>query len=265
MSWILSSPNIFEYVVCREEIEADDEFDLVELPLESEKSLFDLIITECSKFQTDFQGEGANSITTSTVSNDPRIIEEHWSHRNYPLKHFMFTLSKNDCDDNDGDRRVLECNGCIQPITVSHPSYYAWIQCSFFLHSFCATKLPRVLSVQACPVHPQHQLVLGKRDLFYDIVKCGACTCSTNGFYYHCKTCEVKIDTRCAFLPTRIKHKSHKNHSLVQRPISESVCSVSFEILMAWNMHVKLAITSRLALFVHFILAEWTTNMIFTP
>lgn len=45
------------------------------------------------------------------LMNLPRIIEEHWSQKNHPLEHLTFTLSENDCDDNDGDRSVLECNG----------------------------------------------------------------------------------------------------------------------------------------------------------
>ncbi|WOG90335.1 hypothetical protein DCAR_0209578 [Daucus carota subsp. sativus] len=113
---------------------------------------------------------------------------------------------------------VLICDGCIQPITESHPTYYACIQCDFFLHSFCATKIPLELPVGGSSFHPQHSLQLRKTDKFYNHVKCGVCWYKTNGFYYHCEPCDIKIDIRCAFLPARIKHKSHKHHSLVQRP-----------------------------------------------
>lgn len=121
---------------------------------------------------------------------------------------------------------MLICDGCIQPITVSHPYYYACIQCSFFLHSFCATKLPIELPAGASPFHPQHPLLLRKRDIFYDFVKCGVCFYSTNGFYYHCETCDIIVEICCAFSPSRINHISHKHYSLVQRPCSNSKCSL---------------------------------------
>lgn len=121
---------------------------------------------------------------------------------------------------------MLICDGCIQPITVSHPSYYACIQCGFFLPSFCASKLPKVLPVGASLFHPQHSLLLQKRDKFYSFVLCKVCGYFTNGFYDHCETCDINIDIRCIFLPTRIKHRSHKKHTIVQRPFSNSVCSV---------------------------------------
>lgn len=201
-------------------------------PLPSQESIFDLIVTHCGKFQVDSKVEAENSnITISTTPNDPQVIEIHWSHKNHPLQQLHSNISENgdgnDDVDDDEDRRVLICDGCIQPITVLHWSYYACIQCNFFLHSFCATKLPQELPVGASTSHPNHSLVLRKTDRFYSLVICGVCWLPTNGFYYHCQTCDIKIDIRCAFLPTRIKHKSHKNHSLVQRPSSNSICSLT--------------------------------------
>lgn len=60
------------------EVEADgihNEPDLVQFPLHSEESIFDLIVTQCGKLQVDFQGEGKNNFTISTISNDPNMIE----------------------------------------------------------------------------------------------------------------------------------------------------------------------------------------------
>ncbi|XP_017243177.1 uncharacterized protein LOC108215267 isoform X2 [Daucus carota subsp. sativus] len=212
------------------ENEADDidnEPDLVLFPLPSQESIFDLIVTQCCKSQFNFEGEGDISVTTSLTSNNPHIIEKHWSHQIHPLQLLQFRIFENDSDDSDDDRKELICNGCIQPITVSHPSYYACIQCGFFLHSFCATKLPQKLPVGALHFHPDHSLLLQMKDKFYDIVVCGVCDYPTNGFYYHCQDCDIYVDIRCAFLPTRIKYKSHKHHSLVQRPASNSTCSVT--------------------------------------
>ncbi|WOG83610.1 hypothetical protein DCAR_0102787 [Daucus carota subsp. sativus] len=201
-----------------------DEPDLIQFPLSGEESLFDLIVTQCGKLQGEFQGEG----------DDPHIIEAHWSHKSHPLEQLQFTLSLND-DDNDAaddDKKGLICDGCIQPITVSHPSYYACIPCGFFLHSFCATKLPKELSTGASPFHPEHSLVLRKSDSFCSLVACGACRYSTNGFFYLCETCDIKVDIRCAFLPNKIKHELHKHHSLVQRHFYKSECSLSrYEII----------------------------------
>ncbi|XP_017241307.1 uncharacterized protein LOC108214044 isoform X2 [Daucus carota subsp. sativus] len=212
-------------IVENEADDMDNEPDLVLFPLPSRESIFDLIVTQCCKSQVNFQGE--ISVAMSLTSIDPHSIEKHWSHQIHPLQQLQFTICDNDSDDSDGDRRELICNGCIQPITVSHPSYYACIQCGFFLHSFCATKLPQRLPVGALHFHPQHSLLLQMKDKFYDIVVCGVCDYSTNGFYYHCQDCDIYVDIRCAFLPTRIKHESHKHHSLVQRPASNSTCSIT--------------------------------------
>ncbi|WOG90426.1 hypothetical protein DCAR_0209670 [Daucus carota subsp. sativus] len=214
------------------EIEENENFDsrrdFVQFPLPSEESLLDLIISHCGKLRTVIQGEGENS---TTIVNDPRVIYEHWSHREHPLEMQQFTENglhdDDDNDNDDDDKRGLICDGCIQPITSSHVSYYACKQCRFFLHSFCATKLPQHLPVGGCPFHPQHSFKLNKVCRFYDFFLCGVCSYFSNGFYYQCEACHMKIEIRCAFLPTRIRHKSHKRHSLVQRRASDKTCSVS--------------------------------------
>nr|XP_017245342.1 PREDICTED: uncharacterized protein LOC108217001 [Daucus carota subsp. sativus] len=211
-----------------DDYDIDDEPDLVQFPLPSKESLLDLIITQYDKFQVDHQGEGTERFfTLSTRLYNPLIIYEHWSHPQHQLEKLHYTACEDDDDDSDDDAAVLICDGCIQPITLSHPSYYACIQCGYFLHSFCATKLPTELPAGASSFHPQHSLMLWKRiSTVFSLVICGACNSPTNGFFYHCKTCDIIVDIRCAFLPTRIKHISHK-HALVQRPFSEPMCSIS--------------------------------------
>ncbi|XP_074374680.1 uncharacterized protein LOC141715094 [Apium graveolens] len=184
------------------EIEADgtdNEPDLVQFPLPREELIFDFIVTQSGKLQGHFQGELGGSITRSTLPLEVRVIEEHWSHKNHPLEQLEFTFSDNDDDHNDDNRKVFRCDGCILPITASNPSYYACTECSFFLHSFCATRLPRELPSGASPFHPQHPLHLYKTKTFYSFVECRACNLSTNGFFYQCETCEMEIDIRCAF------------------------------------------------------------------
>ncbi|KAL8111475.1 uncharacterized protein LOC141664441 [Apium graveolens] len=213
------------------EIEAagnDNDPDLIEFPLHSEEALFDLFTAQCSKFQVDSDGLRKDTNTISTKSLfDPHIIQEHWSHPNHPLQKLQFIISENDSDDDDDNTKVLTCDGCIKPISRTNPSYYGCIECGFYLHSVCATKLPHELPVGVSSFHPQHSLALEKGDKFYELLQCGSCGVCTNGFYYKCDTCDIKIDICCAFLPARIKLKSHKHHIFVQRPSSGSICSVS--------------------------------------
>nr|XP_017232088.1 PREDICTED: uncharacterized protein LOC108206335 [Daucus carota subsp. sativus] len=215
-----------------ENVIVDNNSDLVQFPLPGVESLFDFIITQCSKFQVEIQGDDENRATLSTVNDDPHIIVRHWSHREHPLERLHFTVSvdENDDDnnnDNDVDKRALICDGCVQPITISHPSYYACVECGFFLHSFCANKMPRELPAGASPFHPHHSLLLNQLLKFYSFVQCVICNSLTNGFYYECKTCDIKVDLRCVFLPTRVRHQSHKHHSLIQRPSTSETCPVS--------------------------------------
>nr|XP_017232706.1 PREDICTED: uncharacterized protein LOC108206806 isoform X2 [Daucus carota subsp. sativus] len=74
--------------------------------------------------------------------------------------------------------------------------------------------------------HPQHLLLLRKRDIFYELVECGVCAYFTNGFYYECETCDFKVEIRCAFAPLRINHTSHRHYSLIKRPFSGSRCNL---------------------------------------
>ncbi|KAL1828265.1 uncharacterized protein LOC108208893 isoform X2 [Daucus carota subsp. sativus] len=192
----------------------DNEADLVQFPLPDDESLLDLIITQCSKFLVETQGEGDNR-------SDPHIID-HWTHPNHPLALHQFTVGVD-----DDDIRVLICDACVQPISIRRPSYYACTECGYFLHSFCANKLPANLPVGASPFHPRHSLVLTRQYKFFSFVTCGICRYHTNGLYYRCKTCNIRFDIRCVFLPTRIRHKSHKHHSLVQSRPLDTKCDAS--------------------------------------
>ncbi|WOG90375.1 hypothetical protein DCAR_0209619 [Daucus carota subsp. sativus] len=195
------------------------------------EALSDFFTTQFSKFQVDFRGEHKDTAITSTGPNDPHIIEEHWSHPDHPLELFQFIINEHDSDDEDDDDNttVLICDGCTQHITVTHPSYYGCTQCNFFLHSVCAIKLPKVLPIGISSFHTQHPLALTRKPRFYTTVDCAICGWETNGFYYNCEACDMKIDICCAFLPSRIKYKSHKHHPFILRPSWGEACSVSRE------------------------------------
>ncbi|WOG90365.1 hypothetical protein DCAR_0209609 [Daucus carota subsp. sativus] len=184
--------------------------------------------TRFSIFQVDFEGEDKDTTMTSTRPNDPHIIEKHWSHPDHPLELLQFIINEHDNDeDYNNTTRGLICDGCIQPITVTHPSYYSCTQCNFFLHSVCATQLPGELFIGESSLHPEHSLTLSRNTRFYETVVCGVCGCSTNGFYFNCEACDMKIDICCTFLPSRIKYKSHKDHPFILRQVSDDACCVS--------------------------------------
>ena len=68
----------------------DNDPDLVLFPLPSQESIFDLIVTQCSKSQDNFQCEAENNVTKSITSRDPHIIEKHWSHQIHLLQQLQF-------------------------------------------------------------------------------------------------------------------------------------------------------------------------------
>ncbi|WOG90372.1 hypothetical protein DCAR_0209616 [Daucus carota subsp. sativus] len=231
---------------------SDNDPDLIEFPLQSLEALSDFMITQFSKFQVEFEGEHKDTAMTSTGPNDPHIIEEHWSHPDHPLQLFEFIINEHDNDDEEDDNNTtgLICDGCIQPITATHPWYYSCNQCNFFLHSVCATKLPGELFIGESSFHPEHSLALMRKPRFHTTVDCGVCSSSTNGFYYKCEACDIKVDICCAFLPSRIKYKSHKHHPFILRPSSYAVCGVSkcgsqggmrYECEICSNFHIRVS------------------------
>ncbi|WOG87770.1 hypothetical protein DCAR_0207001 [Daucus carota subsp. sativus] len=208
---------------------SDNDPGLIEFPLHSLEAISDFMTTRFSISQVDFEGEHKDTAMTSTRPNDPHIIEKHWSHPDHPLQLFQLIINEHDNDDEDDDNTTpgLICDGCIQPITATHPSYYSCTRCNFFLHSVCATNLPDELPIGVSTFHPQHPLVLSTKIRFYVAAQCGVCGCLTNGFYYKCEACDIRIDICCAFLPSRIKYKSHKHHSFILRSSSDDICNVS--------------------------------------
>ncbi|CAK9179585.1 unnamed protein product [Ilex paraguariensis] len=133
----------------------------------------------------------------------------NWSHE-HPL--LLFDVQNiNEVKDD----KIL-CNACVQRISLP---FYGCRQCNYFVHLGCA-HLPE--EVQH-PSHPEHLLELGRFTNIYSLFRCGCCTLYSNGFFYECQTCNFQVDIKCAFLPSTIKHESHK-HPLLQTEGSHHVC-----------------------------------------
>ncbi|XP_074341265.1 uncharacterized protein LOC141678779 isoform X2 [Apium graveolens] len=101
------------------------------------------------------------------------------------------------------------CDGCVQPIQSPPDSFYGCLDCNFFLHTICATELPREFQHAS---HPQHKLVrcddIRKPNIFFN---CEFCDNTCNGMFYRCDSCKIYIDLVCTAMPTQIKHDAHKH------------------------------------------------------
>ncbi|KAH6810095.1 hypothetical protein C2S51_027878 [Perilla frutescens var. frutescens] len=59
----------------------------------------------------------------------------------------------------------------------------------------------------------------------YALIDCSFCFRDTNGMVYECEECQMKIDVKCASLPTSIKHAYHPHDSRLIKtilPVEES-------------------------------------------
>ncbi|CAK9152105.1 unnamed protein product [Ilex paraguariensis] len=154
----------------------------------------------------------AKQINLEDIEREAELI--HWSHM-HPL--ILFDVQKDD----DIKDEITLCDGCVQPISFP---FYRCGQCNYFLH-LCCVNLPRELQH---PIYDEHPLQLSQHSKFYETFWCNACWVYSNGFFYECQACEFFLDVKCAFLPTSIAHRAHKN-PLVQMKGSgsEDVCNAS--------------------------------------
>ncbi|CAK9145155.1 unnamed protein product [Ilex paraguariensis] len=139
----------------------------------------------------------------------------HWSHEQHPLILFNVQNSHEMMDD------IILCNCCVQAISIP---FYSCEECNYFLHLYCAN-LPRELRHPI--IHPTHRLQLIYDNKFYHLHRCKACFSYTNGFFYKCcedEGCDVCLDVRCAFMPSRIAHEAHE-HPLFQIESRDIKCS----------------------------------------
>ncbi|KAJ0865235.1 putative chromatin regulator PHD family [Helianthus annuus] len=115
------------------------------------------------------------------------------------------------------DKDDAQCNACSIPIEKKMTFYKCKFNgqgCNFLLHEWC-TRLPPEL--KGYKYHQEHTLLLStneSNEFAYNGFRCDVCKYTYNGFYYSCVQCNYKIDVWCAFIPEKIKHKSHPNHLL---------------------------------------------------
>lgn len=114
--------------------------------------------------------------------------------------------------------KELLCYGCFQPLSFPAVPFYGCVECKYFLHRLCSTKLPGTMEH---PSHPTHSLI--KCQKIGDSIKCNICSNESNGIFYQCErsSCSFFIDIICASLPRKIKHESHK-HFLTQQIMDDS-------------------------------------------
>ncbi|KAF5776676.1 putative chromatin regulator PHD family [Helianthus annuus] len=144
-------------------------------------------------------------------SNHERSITHHSHH--HPL-----ILVDAQCNDiTTMTQNDARCNACLIPIQMKMTFYKCKFNgqgCNFLLHEWC-TRLPPEL--KGYKYHPEHTLLLStneSNEFAYKGFRCDVCIYPYNGFYYSCVQCNYKIDVWCAFIPDKIKHKSHPNHLL---------------------------------------------------
>ncbi|KAL3534280.1 hypothetical protein ACH5RR_002741 [Cinchona calisaya] len=118
-------------------------------------------------------------------------------------------------DSNSNEQLENLCNKCIEPIIST---CYRCCECNYSLHLTCA-QLPNELKH---PGHEEHTLKLVHISKVWEIIGCRACQFYTNGYFFECEICDYRLDVKCALLPTKIVHKSHK-HALLQNYFQKSL------------------------------------------
>ena len=162
--------------------------DLVHLPIcDDEPYLFYQLIQQfANKF----------SISTNEESRKADIISECRS------GHSLILF------DNSTTESVVEtniCDGCVQPLLSPPHPFYGCLDCNFFLHTLCATELPREIENRLTKFTRCYETSKP-----FDFYVCGVCDRFCNGVMYYDETNKYWVDVLCAALPSKIKHDCHK-------------------------------------------------------
>ncbi|KAJ0724533.1 putative chromatin regulator PHD family [Helianthus annuus] len=196
---------------------------------------------ECAYLRSKNSQEAAERITPERYEDDHGVLHLPLSEQNYDKVKDFFSKETNyessithnshqhplilvDAQCNDITTMTQNdslCNACLVPIIENTTFYKCKFNgqgCNFLLHEWC-TRLPPELKGHRHPYrheyHQEHTLLLlpkaGHEFLWF---WCGVCYKYHNGFAYSCVQCHYKIDVGCAFIPDKIKHKSHPNHLL---------------------------------------------------
>lgn len=129
--------------------------------------------------------------------------EIYSSSHEHPLK-----LSGDICN-SSSDGEI--CEVCRRPIATAG-SRLCCLDCKLFIHKYC-TELPNQIQH---PFHNDHPLILLQKatNEFADLFLCNACQASSNGFAYHCASCDFYLDVFCSLLTDSVVHEGHQ-HPLV--------------------------------------------------
>ncbi|KAM0063450.1 putative chromatin regulator PHD family [Helianthus debilis subsp. tardiflorus] len=187
---------------------------------------------ECAYLRSNTSQQAVSRITPERHEDDHGVLHLPLSEQNYVKAidllfkernyersithnshHHPLTLVDAQCNDiTTMNKNDALCNACLVPIVKNTMLYKCKFNdegCNFVLHEWC-TRLPGEL--KDYKGHPHHTLLLLPK-AGHEFI-CDACKCYGNGFAYSCVQCNYKIDVWCAFIPDKIKHKSHPNHLL---------------------------------------------------
>ncbi|PRQ44522.1 putative chromatin regulator PHD family [Rosa chinensis] len=189
----------------------------------------------CKTAEYSWEEENAGRATNDDDSDDAPI--KHFSHQ-----HLL--AASDHCEVVKDDRRVITCEGCIQPINSRTDSFYSCTKqgdelCSFFLHKKCA-QLPREMRL---PLLHQHQFTLLSRApsiggvfqcyiTYWEIkalkhdshvhrlllnpkskdIYCNGCG-SNMYFFFSCKRCDFHLCIPCVRLPLTAMYR-YDDHPL---------------------------------------------------
>lgn len=124
----------------------------------------------------------------------------HWSH-----EHQLVLKNKSILSAANEEGTLPICNGCTEFISANDFVCYECNECDYILHKYCAL-LPKEIQLDLGCKH------IGVQPSVQDIWSCTCCECIRNGTQLR-STYEtnVKLDSGCAVLPTRIKHEAHSH------------------------------------------------------
>uniref|UniRef100_A0A169WTE3 DC1 domain-containing protein n=1 Tax=Daucus carota subsp. sativus TaxID=79200 RepID=A0A169WTE3_DAUCS len=152
--------------------------DLVHLPIcDDEPYLFYQLIQQfANKF----------SISTNEESRKADIISECRS------GHSLILF------DNSTTESVVEtniCDGCVQPLLSPPHPFYGCLDCNFFLHTLCATELPREIENRLTKFTRCYETIKGHPQAF----NCELCSVDINPnfWFYYCVNCDTSFHALC--------------------------------------------------------------------
>ncbi|KAK1400680.1 hypothetical protein POM88_000285 [Heracleum sosnowskyi] len=204
LSWLL---NIYFYLNFDyrsgkyDDLEDVEGSNLVHLPISDNQP--DLLYQLIQQFAKEFN--------TSTAEESRKADKISQCRNGHPLILFDNFNNKNVVETSTGDKRI--CDGCVQPLLSPPNPFYGCPDCNFFLHTVCATELPREIQHA---LHPGKELA--RLTTFYETRKplnfyiCCLCEKACNGILYSDGSDEYCVDIGCAALPSKIKHDIDPNY-----------------------------------------------------